>query len=218
MRTGSGSLAILVAASLAVAGSGCRAVEPGPTAAASTAPTNGRSDVAHLAIETLAAELGIAKDAIEVESVTEVDWRNSSLGCPKPGMAYLDAITSGHKVTLRANGQIYNVHEADNQAFVCKLPSLADVPPAPEPGYGRLMLTAQRDLATRLGVPPRDIKPVGAEPRTFDDASLDCPQAGAHYAQVETEGWVLTLRHGKRNFTYHADAHRVIPCPDITAD
>jgi hypothetical protein len=38
------------------------------------------------------------------------------------------------------------------------------------------------------------------------------------YAQVETDGWVLTLRHGEREFTYHADAHHAIPCPDIAAE
>jgi hypothetical protein len=214
MRTGYGSLTILAAATLAVAASGCQAVEP---RAAADAP-DAHGSAANLAIDTLAANLKIPREAIEVESVIDVDWRDSSLGCPKPGMAYLEVITSGHKVTLRANGQVYDVHEADNRAFVCALPSLAGVQPRPELVDGRLMLTAQRDLARRLGVLPRDIKPVGAEARTWDDASLDCPQAGVHYAQLDTDGWVLTLRHGGRDYTYHADAHRIIPCPDISAE
>ena len=210
----SGPLASLVAALLAAASAGCQAVEPGPA----EKPADVQHPVADLAIETLAEDLKISRDAITVESVTEVDWRNSSLGCPKPGMAYLDVITSGHKVTLRANGQVYNVHEADNKAFVCKLPSLAGgMAPKPELAYGRQMLTAQKDLARRLGVPVQEIRPGGAMRMTWENAALGCPQSGMQYAEVETDGWRLTLRHGTREYTYHADDHHSIPCPDIAA-
>jgi hypothetical protein len=77
------------------------------------------------------------------------------------------------------------------------------------------MLMAQKDLAERLGVPVREIRPAGAEKKTWNDASLGCPEAGVQYAQVETHGWVLKLRHGTRDYTYHADAQRAIPCPAI---
>jgi len=80
------------------------------------------------------------------------------------------------------------------------------------------MLTAQNDLARRLGVPVKEIHPVGGEKRTWEDASLDCPEEGVQYAQVETPGWVLKLRHGERDYTYHADAHHTFPCPAITAE
>jgi hypothetical protein len=32
------------------------------------------------------------------------------------------------------------------------------------------------------------------------------------------EGWVLTLRHGSRNYTYHTDGERTIPCPPIATE
>jgi hypothetical protein len=210
----SGPLAFLVAALLAGSSSGCQAVEPGTAAA----PADAQHPVADLAIAALAEDLRIPKDAITVESVTEVDWRNSSLGCPKPGMAYLDVITSGHKVTLRANGQLYYVHEADAKAFVCRTPSLSGgMAPNPELAYGRQMLTAQKDLAKRLGVPVQEIRPGGALRMTWENAALGCPQPGMQYAEVETDGWRLTLRHGGREYTYHADDHHSIPCPDIAA-
>jgi hypothetical protein len=214
MRNRTALSATLVAATLAAAASGCQAIEPGPA----DTSADGQRSVANLAIDTLAEDLKISKDAITVESVTEVDWRNSSLGCPKPGMAYLDVITSGHKVTLSANGQVYNVHEADNKAFVCKLPSLAGgMAPKPELAYGRQMLTAQKDLARRLGVPVQEIRPGGAMRMTWENAALGCPQPGMQYAEVETDGWRLTLKHGQREYTYHADDHHSFPCPDIAA-
>lgn len=215
MTRRTGPLASLVAATLAAAAIGCQAVEPRPPAVETL--TDAQRAVANLAVATLAEDLKIAKEAITVESVTEVDWRNSSLGCPKPGMVYLEVITSGHKVALRANGQLYNVHEADNKAFVCKQPTLAGAQPKPELAYSRQMLTAQRDLAKRLGVPMAEIRPGGATRMTWEDASLGCPQAGVTYAEAETEGWRLTLKHGEREYTYHSDDHHTIPCPDIAA-
>ena len=212
------SLATLVAATLAAVAAGCQAVEPPAGASPPVeALTDAQRAVANLAVETLAADLKIPKEAITVASVTEVDWRSSALGCPKPGMAYLDVITSGHKVVLRANGQSYSVHEADNKAFVCKQPSLAGAQPKPELAYGRQMLTAQRDLAKRLGVPVTEVRPGGALRMTWENAALGCPQPGVQYAEAETDGWRLTLKHGEREYTYHADDHHVIPCPDIAA-
>jgi len=213
-------LATLVAAALAAGGAGCQAVEaPRPADGPPVeALTDTEQAVADLAVATLAEDLKIPKDAITVESVTEVDWRSSALGCPKPGMVYLDVISSGHKVTLRANGELYYVHEADNKAFVCRQPSLGGVLPQGELAYGRPMLTAQRDLARRLGVAVTEIRPGGATRMTWENAALGCPQPGMHYAEVETHGWRLTLKHGEREYTYHADDHHVIPCPDITAE
>ena len=35
--------------------------------------------------------------------------------------------------------------------------------------------------------------------------------------RFETEGWLLVLNHGAREYTYHADSQRVVPCPAISA-
>ena len=75
------------------------------------------------------------------------------------------------------------------------------------------MLDARRDLASRLGVPENEIKLASAQERTWDDAGLGCPEPGKTYPPGKVTGWVLTLAHEKREFTYHTDLHRTIPCP-----
>ena len=65
-----------------------------------------------LAIDTLAADLEVPRESVELDTVRAVEWRDSSLGCPKPGMAYLDVISPGHKVTLRVDGQIERLLKA----------------------------------------------------------------------------------------------------------
>jgi len=175
--------------------------------------------VANAAIDALAAELRIPREQIEVDMIRAVDWPNSSLGCPKPGVAYLDVITPGHQVTLRANGEVYVVHEAGNRAVICRGSlSLTGAMTQARPVYNRQMAEARADLAGRLNVPQADIVPVSGEMQTWNDAALGCPDPGTSYAQAQVTGWVLTLRHGTRDYTYHTDLQRTIPCPPIAAE
>jgi len=174
---------------------------------------------AQLAIDTLAADLGIAPESIEVDTVRAVEWRDSSIGCPRPGMAYLDVITPGYKVTLRANGQIHVVHEAGNRAMVCRpTKALGGITPQHELAFGPQMVEARHDLAGRLGVPDSEIRFLGSETRIFGDGSLECPEPDVMYTQVQVEGWVLSFGHRERRYTYHTDLNRTVPCPPISAN
>ena len=71
------------------------------------------------AVVDLAGELGVDVDSIQVVSVASVEWRDSSLGCPKPGQNYLMVITPGYRVVLEAAGQQYEYH-ADMQGNVVR--------------------------------------------------------------------------------------------------
>jgi hypothetical protein len=179
-----------------------------------------QADIARLAIDALAAFLAIPADRILIDTIRSVDWPDSSIGCPQPGEAYLQVVTPGHKITLRADGQIHVVHEARGHAFVCvraKAPA-AVVTPRYELVFGEQLAFARKDLAGRLGVAEGDIKAASAEEATWADASLGCPEPGVAHAQVATQGWVLKLKHGARDYIYHTDLKRTIPCPPIATD
>ncbi|HEX9707574.1 MAG TPA: hypothetical protein VGA24_08035, partial [Steroidobacteraceae bacterium] len=218
MRPYSRSLAAVVASVLAACNE-----ESGATAAPEEIPfvpgqgsseklTDAQRDIARLAIDALAADLQIASDGILVDTIVAVDWRDSSIGCPKPGMAYLDVITPGHKITLRADGQIYTVHEAGNSAFVCRqTKAQGGITPQLDLVFGEQLVFARKDLASRIGVPESEITVGSAEENTWDDASLGCPEAGANYPPGPVTGWILTLKHGMRDYTYHTDLSRTIP-------
>jgi len=107
---------------LALAGAGCAptgpesaplaTATPGPQVTPVTpleTPTEAKPLV-RLAREDLARRLGIPADEIAVVSVEEVMWRDSSLGCPQPGQVYLQVITPGYRIVLRAQGQEYEAH------------------------------------------------------------------------------------------------------------
>jgi hypothetical protein len=174
--------------------------------------------VAMLAIDTLAADLGVPREQIELDTVRAVEWRDSSLGCPKPGVAYLDVVKAGHKVTLRVDRQIYVVHEAGNKAFVCRQnKALGGITPQRELEFGPQLVAARADLARRLGLRDSEIRFLASEGRTFPDASLGCPEPGQMYAQSQVNGWVLTFGVRDRTYTYHTDLDRTIPCPPIAS-
>jgi len=76
-------------------------------------------ELAELAINTLAAHLSVGPGEITLQSISPVDWPDSSLGCPQPDMGYLQVITPGHKALLLHQGRVYQVHMAGKRAFVC---------------------------------------------------------------------------------------------------
>lgn len=73
----------------------------------------------------LAARLGVAPDTIAVEGVHAVVWPDGSIGCPRPGMNYTQALVEGALIALRAGGAAYSYHSAGGRpAFLCERPGL----------------------------------------------------------------------------------------------
>ena len=73
--------------------------------------------VVQLARQDLAQKLGLATDAIQLVSVEMVEWSDTSLGCPQPGMMYAQVITPGFRIILAAKDQTYEYH-TDMDRFV----------------------------------------------------------------------------------------------------
>lgn len=83
-------------------------------------PSGDSADSADLARHYLSQVLGVPADSLEVLSVEGVEWPDASLGCPQPGMAYIQVLTPGFRVTLRAGSATYVAHtDMGRQAVVC---------------------------------------------------------------------------------------------------
>ena len=75
------------------------------------------------AIAELAESTGVSPDDIEVVAHEQVTWRDGSLGCPKPGMMYTQALVDGYRIVLRARGQTVHYHGgAGGSPFRCDNP------------------------------------------------------------------------------------------------
>lgn len=74
--------------------------------------------------EDLAQRAAISTAQIQVVDATEVEWSDSSLGCPQPGMSYLQVITPGYRIALQANGIQYEYHSNKSTLIVfCENPN-----------------------------------------------------------------------------------------------
>ncbi len=79
-----------------------------------------RAQVA-LARQQLTSKAAVQDGEISVVSVEEVEWRDSSLGCPEPEMMYMQVITPGYRITLEAQGRRYTYHsDLGQQVILCE--------------------------------------------------------------------------------------------------
>ncbi len=96
--------------------------QPPEDTAPQEAPRPGIPDpkvaVAHQASQDLATRLGIDVGEVKTVSVEEVEWSDSSLGCPAPGMMYMTVITPGYLVILEAASEQYTYHTDLHRNFV----------------------------------------------------------------------------------------------------
>ncbi len=76
------------------------------------------------AMADLAARINTTPAKIEVLEAISVVWRDSSMGCPKPGMDYLQVLTPGVRIRLRFGLNVFEYHGAGGRATVyCEHPS-----------------------------------------------------------------------------------------------
>jgi len=72
------------------------------------------------AIQLVAEQMGAAPEQLTLISEAAVDFSDSSLGCPKPGMAYMQVVTPGHKIMLEYKGTTYDVRISGGRGLICE--------------------------------------------------------------------------------------------------
>jgi hypothetical protein len=68
--------------------------------------------------EHLAQKLSLAIDQIVLSDIKPVVWRDAGLGCPKPGIDYIQVETPGYNILLEAGGTSYRYHTDETKRFV----------------------------------------------------------------------------------------------------
>lgn len=101
------------------------------TPALPTPSEAGSQSLIEKAKEDLAQRLSISPIQINLLEMTEVEWSDSSLGCPQPGMDYLQVITPGYLILLEVDAQTYEYHSnKDHYVLYCQ----SSIPPiSPKP-------------------------------------------------------------------------------------
>lgn len=75
-------------------------------------PLAGSEELVAKAKELLIQTPGVRTTAADISllSMESRDWSDGSLGCPKEGQMYTQAITPGFLILLEANGEVYEFH------------------------------------------------------------------------------------------------------------
>ena len=85
-----------------------------------------------MAVQDLAAKLGAKAEDIDVLEARYVTWPDSSLGCPRPDLEYMQVLTDGVLIVLRHGSTSYHYHgRHDGPPFYCERPRK---PAAGQPG------------------------------------------------------------------------------------
>jgi hypothetical protein len=75
------------------------------------------------AASDLMKRLSVTHNAVEVVSAQSVVWPDKGLGCPEPGMQYLQVPVDGFRIELRVNKQLYAYHGGGGRdPFLCESP------------------------------------------------------------------------------------------------
>lgn len=72
--------------------------------------------------QDLAQRLSISDSQIMLIEAQEVVWPDSSLGCPQPGMAYLQVPEDGARIIFEVDGSKYSYHTGGSLGlFLCEM-------------------------------------------------------------------------------------------------
>lgn len=72
------------------------------------------SDILEPIVQAVAADAAVAIDQVTIVRAEAVTWRDGSLGCPEPGVMYIQVLIDGYWVVLQVGDQTYDFR-VDNQ-------------------------------------------------------------------------------------------------------
>jgi hypothetical protein len=217
----------VIALAACMAQGGPKAGADEPAAASASQSGNAVASAPEAVVERARQALtdaGLASD-LKLLTSEEVQWNDSSLGCPQPGALYAQVITSGHVLRFAdRGGATREVHVAGDTAVVCSSQLGTGVPKRSTAAYrardlDAVIESARADLATRLNLKVDEVNLRNFEPTVWPDSRLGCGEPVAGDATSgPVRGFKLVFATSRQYYTYHTDLKRAFPCPPIAAE
>lgn len=202
---------LLCAATLTLACSGPEATD----SEVRTPPTATNPET--VARQVVADFLSVPMTEVTLVSTREQAFSDSSLGCPEPGMSYLQALTSGHQVIVEADGRRFDIRVSGGHGKIChrqKTGQNPRKPPARDPAAALIDL-AREDLSVFLQTKVEQITILEVRPFRAGTPIKGCtPDCRDSKNQC---GYMIGLFHDGRRYDYHVNKDKAQPCPPILA-
>lgn len=169
-----------------------------------------------IARQLVADFLALPTADVTVVSSEAQEFNDSSLGCPEPGMSYMQVLTPGYRVIIEADGRRFDIRVAGGHGKIChrqKSDKKSGNPSEMSPAAA-LVKMARGDLARLLQTDADQIMVVDVRPHNSLQAKDNCaPDCGS-----ETQcGYMIGFFHDGRRYEYYANENKVEPCPPLLA-
>jgi hypothetical protein len=169
-------------------------------------------EVAETLKEQVADEVDVAPAALEAVAAEEVQWSDTSLGCPEPGKVYAQVIVPGWRIVFRGpSGEIYDVHTDETQErwVICDQDQKEESPATPAPltpgESSSAVEAAVRMLVDRLNVSRAAIEVVKIEYVQWSNSCLGCAGPDERCLMVITPGYRVVLKGDGEQYEVHTD-------------
>ena len=154
----------------------------------------------NIAHSTLAKHLEVAESEISTIRLSRFNWPNSALGCPKPGLAYMQAVIPGYLALLKHDNRQYRVHIGNSRGIVCQ-------PETVSLKLDQLILDgikqkAINDFAQKFDANPDEVNVIEVEEIVWRDSNFECPSNNAHAIKRQIRGYRLIVVHDDRESEY----------------
>lgn len=169
---------------------------------------------------SLANELEIPINRIQLVSVEDAEWDEDSLSCV-PNSAFDEIGQSdvnrvkGLRYVLLVGNTLYEYHTEGTARFLLCLGNeivSGEVLLAVDPLAAETFRVVQNLLANELDLSSRRVQLVDMIPLVWEDSSLGCPQSGQTYTELKIPGYYIEVTVGNENYIYHSDSNTVYPC------
>ena len=182
-------------------------------------------DFTQTIISDLATYLDINPNRIQIVSVENARWGETTLNCDgNPNTSdeivirnVLDRIqVDGFDYTLLLGNTLYSYHtEGTSRYLRCEQHSIVsgEVLIAVDPLASETLRLVQTILATELDLSSRRVQLVDMQAVTWTDTSLGCPQNNQTYTETTIQGYHIVVSVADERYIYHSDSNTVYPCP-----
>ena len=104
------------------------AAPAGPGMPAAAAAMGAPASVIEAARADAAKRSGLPPAQLQVVKAEAVTWPDGSLGCPRKGMLYTQALVPGYRVRLRVGAEVWDYHAGERGGVVLCPPGRSQEP------------------------------------------------------------------------------------------
>ena len=165
--------------------------------------TSQEQEAIDLAISKVNQITPLSKDSVEHLKIRSIQWPDSSLGCPEPGVDYLHKMIPGYLVSFTVDGKIYSVNIGDNTAIICdRINNFMLERKKRADSVMKAYRSARLDLAEKLKVDPELIKVTKIKAETWPDSSLGCSGPVQEHQENPVEGFRINMTCRDKEYEY----------------